>query len=390
VSSPTVAAPLAFRTPPARVRLTFDDAGDGLRDAVATTFRCFPAIGPEEPVDLHVEIHAAPRGWQVDPTPGEPSLEPTRARLLSHLVSLVTLAHIEHGEGDVHLHAGGVVVDGRAVLVVGASGSGKSTLVAGLVQSGRAYLSDEAVGVRADGRVLGHPKPLTVKAGAWPLVTGLDVSAYPFPTDVGEGHRWEVPPDALGMLAEPGASWTTGLIVLPTWSPDLDVPVTAERLPPAAAVLALGESTFDLGPTPAAGLVALGALVAGADVHRLRYRDTEAALAWIDDPAEHPDRPPLALRALDEGPATPDGSAPEHSGWLRRTAPSILLDDRAIVFVPAAHRLMALDAEASRLWARIGRSSAAELIDSSKGPPLVTADFLASLTREGVVAGWTT
>ena len=136
--------------------------------------------------------------------------------------------------------------------------------------------------------------------------------------------------------------------------------------------------------------MALGALAAGADVHRLRYRDTEAALAWIDDPAEHPDRPPLALRALDEAPETPDGSAPEHSGWLRRTAPSILLDDRAIVFVPASHRLMALDAEASRLWARIGRSSAAELIDSSNGSPLVTADFLASLTREGVVAGWTT
>ena len=305
-------------------------------------------------------------------------------------MSLVTLAHIDHGEGDVHLHAGGVVADGRAVLVVGASGSGESTLVRGTrperagvpLRRGRGHpvrwqgagLSEAA---HREGRRLAAP------GRARRLCVPLPHRRRRGPPLGGASRRPRT-------LAEPEASWPTGLILLPTWSPDLDVPVAAERLPPAAAVLALGESTFDLGPTPAAGLQALGAVAAGTDVHRLRYRDTEAALAWIDDPAEHPDRPPLALRALEEGAATPTRRPPRHSGWLRRTAPSILLDDRAIVFVPASHRLMALDAEASRLWARIGRSSAAEIIDSSNGPPLVTADFLASLTREGVLAGWTT
>ena len=48
------------------------------------------------------------------------------------------------------LHAGGVVVDGSAILLPGASGAGKSTLTCALLQAGAGFLSDDLVFLQPD------------------------------------------------------------------------------------------------------------------------------------------------------------------------------------------------------------------------------------------------
>jgi hypothetical protein len=58
------------------------------------------------------------------------------------------------------LHAGAVVVDGRALVVAGPSGAGKTTLVAHLVQAGADFFADDTVALEARGDdVIAHPGP---------------------------------------------------------------------------------------------------------------------------------------------------------------------------------------------------------------------------------------
>jgi hypothetical protein len=73
----------------------------------------------------------------------------------------------------IRLHAGGIVRNGAAVLLVGPSGAGKSTLVLRMLTSGFALLSDDEVWVEAESR-LAHPSPrsLLLKESAWDLFPG--------------------------------------------------------------------------------------------------------------------------------------------------------------------------------------------------------------------------
>jgi hypothetical protein len=55
------------------------------------------------------------------------------------------------------LHASGVVLDGKAVLVTGRPGAGKSSLAAALIRSGGRLLSDDAVALQlSEGRLIAH------------------------------------------------------------------------------------------------------------------------------------------------------------------------------------------------------------------------------------------
>jgi hypothetical protein len=367
------------------VRIAFSPGAAGERDVVATMLRCFPPLDDvDAEVDLTLVLHAADLGWDVESSRTATSHVPTRARLLSHLVSLVNRAHLDHDPGHGHLHAGAVARDGRSAVVLGHSGSGKSTLVGELVRRGAAYLSDEVVGLDSEGRALSFPKPLTVKHGAWSkmsdLVTELDLT-----DDVAEGHRWELPPDVLGVVAPVDGAVPVGVVALCTWDPQQAEPVVAEPLDPVDAVLAMAEHSLDLERDPALGLVTLATLAAGARSFRLRHRDDELVASWF--------REQLALEPV-HGPevqvlAADAPSGPEGAGWLRRTAPSVVLGDRALVYVAPQRRVMALNEAATVTWSGLDGRSGRDLLDTAAGPRLELADFLAKLTREGLVAGWT-
>ena len=85
------------------------------------------------------------------------------------------------------IHAGVVVLGGRALLLPAASGAGKSTLVAALLARGAGYFSDEFALLDETGRVHPYPRPLqmrdavhrrrSVPASAWRAPAGGEALA---------------------------------------------------------------------------------------------------------------------------------------------------------------------------------------------------------------------
>jgi hypothetical protein len=77
------------------------------------------------------------------------------------------------------VHAGAVVLKGRALLIPGSSHAGKSSLVAELLRRGAAHLSDEYAMVDQEGRVHAYPRPLLLRNGSpkQTLVLPMEFSA---------------------------------------------------------------------------------------------------------------------------------------------------------------------------------------------------------------------
>jgi hypothetical protein len=87
------------------------------------------------------------------------------------------------------VHAGAVVLNGRALLIPGSSHAGKSSLVAELLRRGAAHLSDEYALVDEEGRVHAYPRPLLLRNGSprqtLVLPDDLDASFEMEPAEVG-------------------------------------------------------------------------------------------------------------------------------------------------------------------------------------------------------------
>jgi hypothetical protein len=82
--------------------------------------------------------------------------------IISQLLWQISADTVQHAQGYLLVHAGVVVSPaGDGVMILGESGSGKTTLVAGLVQEGFGYLSDEGAAIDlGDGLVHPWPRPL--------------------------------------------------------------------------------------------------------------------------------------------------------------------------------------------------------------------------------------
>lgn len=64
------------------------------------------------------------------------------------------------------VHAGAVMLEGRALLIPGTTHAGKSSLIAELLRRGAAHLSDEYALVDEEGRVHAYPRPLLLRNGS--------------------------------------------------------------------------------------------------------------------------------------------------------------------------------------------------------------------------------
>lgn len=114
-------------------------------------------------------------------------------------MGFVALTHLLAQQGQQVLHAGAVVVDGQAILILGDTGTGKSTLVFSALQLGWLALSDDMVAVhRDDGlvRAVGLPRPISVPD---------DV----FGAEMPDGRR--LPGDARGRRELPAATLARGM-----------------------------------------------------------------------------------------------------------------------------------------------------------------------------------
>jgi hypothetical protein len=93
------------------------------------------------------------------------SMRLPRAEVLSRLESRIRLTVAEYAVDHVFIHAGVVVVKGKAIMLPGRSYSGKSTLTSELVKLGATYYSDEYAVLTVEGTVIPFLKPLTLRVG---------------------------------------------------------------------------------------------------------------------------------------------------------------------------------------------------------------------------------
>ena len=87
-------------------------------------------------------------------------------RLVPDLIRVLDEAVVQRLATLRAVHAGVVVLDGRALLLPGSSHAGKTSLVAELLQRGATYFSDEYALIDAEGRVHPYPRPLLMRNGS--------------------------------------------------------------------------------------------------------------------------------------------------------------------------------------------------------------------------------
>jgi hypothetical protein len=110
-----------------------------------------PDISPSNVFD----IRRLPSGHLEFAIDGVPQLASKNDAVITHLVVAELTARALRSRSDhLVLHAGAVVLDGRTILISGHSGAGKSTLTVALIDAGARYLSDEAVVLDRDGKVV--------------------------------------------------------------------------------------------------------------------------------------------------------------------------------------------------------------------------------------------
>jgi hypothetical protein len=197
------------------------------------------------------------------------------------------------------LHASGVVLDGRAVLITGAAGAGKSSLAAALLRAGGLLLSDDAVALSLhDGALIAHAGSvaLQLRATEDERLSASERDALGRVAGAVEGKQRYVsatapPPTPFG-----------GLFLLER---SAERPAV-QRLEAVSPFVLLG-STFNLSVrTPQRlrhQLDVVGALAASGLVHRLRVQPGVDATALATLVREHLSarQPPVAPRAPGAG-----------------------------------------------------------------------------------------
>ena len=180
--------------------------------------------------------------------------------------------------GHVVLHAAAATRDGRAVVLAAPMESGKTTTVAGLVQAGWGYLTDEAAAVSLDDlHVEAFHKSLSVDTGSWGVLSALrklDVG--------GMATQWQVPVSTLAAGALAGRT-PLGWVVLPRYVPGATT--VLEPVSRATAVMSLAASTFCFIDQPQRNLDALARVVRDVDCYRLTVGSLDEAVALLDEMA---------------------------------------------------------------------------------------------------------
>ncbi|HYF47686.1 MAG TPA: hypothetical protein VD926_15830 [Acidimicrobiales bacterium] len=185
---------------------------------------------------------------------------------------------VEQSGRHLLLHAAAAEWQGKALLLPGPMEAGKTTLVARLVQRGMRYLTDEVAAVHlASGLVVPFPKPLTVDEGSWGALADLEPVTDPADAPY-LGPQWHVDPSSIrpNAVAPPAPP---GFVVFPRYQAGASTELSPLRR--AEALVGLCQSSFNLARHGAAGLHALGAVVAGSDCHRLTVGELEPACELV-------------------------------------------------------------------------------------------------------------
>lgn len=204
-----------------------------------------------EPATDEIPLAIDPRGHSLD-------------SLTYAIASQITRRAIEAQIGRyLMFHACGLVDDsGRTAVLVGPSGAGKTTAAATLAREHFGYLTDEAVVIAEDGRVVPYPKPLSrVKSSA---------------------GKAQVSPDELVLGSCPLAPRISALILLDR-ARDGEVDPRLERVPMLDALLELLPQTSGL-PSTARPLQRLCEVIDRCGgVYRLTYSQVSRVAPLLRD-----------------------------------------------------------------------------------------------------------
>ncbi len=192
--------------------------------------------------------------------------------LMWHVNRAVVDATCEH----LLLHAGAVVTRGAGVLIPGAPGAGKSTLVAGLVQRGCGYLTDEVVALAGDPPVvLPYPKALALSARSMDAVNAEPAGTVPLK---GKGKR-QVVADRLrrGAVAGPAP---VRVVIVPRYCAGATTEL--EAMDPTEALVSLVTNAVNLEHHGVGGIATLAVLAESGACFRLYYADLDDAWRVLD------------------------------------------------------------------------------------------------------------
>jgi hypothetical protein len=188
-------------------------------------------------------------------------------RILAHAVWDIPASVPEKTRDFVLLHAGAVSRHGSSMLIPAEAGVGKSSLVAGLLDLGFDYLSDEAGVIDpVTGHAYPFPKRLSLDMGTVRLFPGLEDRLQDRGTPLsGRLEDRFVRPEDLG--AEVGGAAAIRWLIFPT--PERDGSPRLTPIPTSEAVTRMARYSFNLYRYEARGVVLLSRVAAQAESFEL-------------------------------------------------------------------------------------------------------------------------
>ena len=117
------------------------------------------------PHDLHLRIDAIADQFQMSVDDVAVASAPRAMGLVPDLIRTLDEAVVQRLTNLRAIHAGAVVLNGRALLLPGATHAGKSSMIAELLRRGATYFSDEYALIDAYGCVHPYPRPLLLRNG---------------------------------------------------------------------------------------------------------------------------------------------------------------------------------------------------------------------------------